>query len=342
MKKLSFLLMLALLCCLLLAPLAGTADGYFTLNVDALDMTRLNQDDYVAQYLSAQTQGISVRKFLSNSSELAAPVRLSLMQMDTQTLVFDKNYGYQSGTFDSGVIYLPFMGNHTVPYLVTLYVGDTVYAIPFMLLQARLTNNGACTYGPHLYDLDPALGQDWLMGTMIDLNALRTQGYMAVDLCASNTYLIGQANLYLQGDQVCVQLATDPNANVEIHSLSIYLVTDCSCLYSTHSGSIPSPAYHPGDWIDIGSADSALLYIPMQVSYDPSGLPTFGYDLSYGFIQNQLSLWNQNRFAQPIPTPDAPAPDPNAGWFGDIYGTEFPPLAQENFEPAFEDDFPQE
>ena len=82
------------------------AEDCFTINVDTLDMDSLNSDEYVALNLSAQTQGIRVQKYISDSSELAVPVRLTLTQMDSGTLLFDKDYGYQSGTFDSGVIYL--------------------------------------------------------------------------------------------------------------------------------------------------------------------------------------------------------------------------------------------
>lgn len=287
MKKHFFLLYL-LVCLLLCQPMAQADDGCFLMNVDALDMTRLNQNDYVQQYLAAQAQGLRVTKLIPGGD--AQPVRLSLVEMNGQTLVFDKDYGYQSGPFDSGAIYLPYLGNGTVPYLVTLYVGDMVYAMPFMQLQARLYSNGACTYGAHLYDYSPALGQDWLMGTMLDLNALRAQGYMAVDVCASNCYLIGQADIYYHDGRISVTLSLSPSANVELHSLSIHVNTDCASLGSASDG----PAYSQGEWIPVGEASSALLYMPMSLSYDPSGLSTYGYDLSHGYLRQQLELWQQN------------------------------------------------
>lgn len=109
------------LCALLVwTSVPSLAEDCFTIDVDALDMNSLNSDEYVAQYLSASAQGVRVRKYISDSSELAAPVRLTLMQMDSQTLLFDKDYGLQSGTFDSGVIYLPYVADRTIPYLVTL------------------------------------------------------------------------------------------------------------------------------------------------------------------------------------------------------------------------------
>lgn len=65
---------------------AANAEACFTLNVDILNMDMLNNNDYVAQHLSAQAQGIRVQKVISGSSELAQAVRLTLTQMDTQTL----------------------------------------------------------------------------------------------------------------------------------------------------------------------------------------------------------------------------------------------------------------
>lgn len=287
MKRRFFLLYL-LMCLMLWLPMAQAGDNCFLMDVDALDMTRLNQNDYVYQYLAAQAQGLRVTKMIPGGE--AQPVRLSLVEMINQTLLFDKDYGHQSSCFDSGSIYLPYLGGGTTPYLVTLYVGDMVYAIPFMQLQARLSNNGACTYGAHLYDYAPFLGQDWLMGTMLDLNALRGQGYMAVDLCASNCYLIGQADIYYHDGRISVTLSLNPAANAELHSLSIYVNTQCAGLSSALDGT----AYGQGEWIPVGDAASALLYMPMTVSYDPSALSTYGYDLSHGYLLNQLELWRQN------------------------------------------------
>ena len=179
---------LALLSCLLAscAVPGAQAEDFFTLNVDMLDMDSLNQNDSVAANLSAACQGIRVLKTISTSSELAEPVRLSLTRMDTQTLLFDKDYGYQSRNFDSDVIYLPYGGGSTVPYLVTLYVGDTVYAMPFMQLQPRLQFNSACTYGVRLRDL--GLGGDWLMGTMLNLTELRSVGMKDASPCGWSSW----------------------------------------------------------------------------------------------------------------------------------------------------------
>ncbi|MDD3336708.1 MAG: hypothetical protein PHI98_14555 [Eubacteriales bacterium] len=317
---------LTVLCCFLLVlGLASAAQGedYFTLDVDALDMNQLNSNDYVAQHLSAQAQGICVIKQISDSSELAQTVRLTLTQMDTKTVVIDRDFGYQSCTFNSGVIYLPYVDNRTIPYLVTLYVGDTVYAMPFMQLQPRLEYNGACTYGVRLRDLDDGLSQDWLMGTMLDLNEMRMMGVNWLNICASNAYVIGQATVSMEGDNLSVQLNLDPSANVEVQGLSLYVITDCSQING-------DPAYMGlssvgvGEWINVAGAASALLYMPMQVSYNPAGLPTFQYDLNGSELQNQLNLWYENRSGDRLTTwPEETAvwpednswvSDQNIGW----------------------------
>lgn len=269
----------------LLAPAA--AEDVFAIDVDALDPSRLNSDDYVAQKLSASTQGVRVRKHISDSSELAAPVRLTLTQMDSGTITFDRDYGFQSNTFDSGVIYLPYAGDRTVPYLITLYAGDYVYALPFMHLQPRLEQNGASTCGVRLRDLDPALGGDWLMGTMVDLTRLRQQGSRTVDVIASNNYIVGQATLQMNGSSLRVDLSFSHSANVDVNRISLYVITDCAA----YAAGQRFPACNVGQWVDVGNAGTALIYLPMQLSYNPSGLPTFSYQLNDSELQRQLQLW---------------------------------------------------
>lgn len=272
----------ALALCLMLGLSSALAEDSFTIDVDTLDLDRLNSDDYVAVALSASAQGVRVRKYISQSSEVAAAVRLTLTQMDTRTLLFDKNYGYQSGTFDSGVIYLPYVSGSTIPYLVTLYVGDYVYALPFMHQQRRMESNGACTAGVRLRDLDPAQGGDWLMGTMVDLDDLRQSGSRTVDVCASNSYVVGSATIRLSGSDLSVQLNFTPAAEVELEDADLYVVTDGHVLADVRAQSVNSS-------VDVSGAESALVYLDMQVSYDPAGLPAFRYDADA--VRSQQRLW---------------------------------------------------
>ena len=273
----------ALALCLWLALSGALAEDCFTLDVDALKLDLLSSDDYIASALSSAAQGIRIRKQISSSSEVAESIRLTLTQMDTRTLVFDKNYGYQSGTFDSGVLYLPYAGEGTTPYLVTLYAGDYVYALPFMHQQRRMHQNGACTTGVRLCDLDPAQSSDWVMGTMLDLDDLRNQGSLTVDICASNSYVIGSATIALTGSELSVELHFSSAADVELEDADLYVITDGNVLSSTRARSLNSA-------VDVSGADKALVYVDMQLSYDPAGLPAFHYDSDTA--RSQQRLWN--------------------------------------------------
>ena len=307
-KRFFAFVLAALLLCGLMIPAA--AEDVFTIDVDALDMNRLNSDDYVARALSASTQGVRVRKHISDSTELAAPVRLTLTQMDSGVLTFDRDYGFQSNTFDSGVIYLPYVGDRTIPYLVTLYVGDYVYALPFMHLQPRLEHNGASTCGVRLRDLDPALGGDWLMGTMVDLSRLRQEGRRTVDVIASNSYVVGQATLQMSGSSLRVDLSFNASASVDVNQLSLYVITDCAA----YAAGQRFPACNVGQWIDVGNAETALIYLPMQLSYNPSGLPTFSYHLNDAELQRQLQLWQDaTSNSGSAPSADFPQQE-SSGW----------------------------
>ena len=303
-KRLSIIA--ALFLCLMLCFSSALGEDCFTINVDTLDLDRLNSDDYVAVALSASAQGVRIRKHISQSSEVAVSVRLTLTQMNTGTLVFDKNYGYQSGTFDSGVIYLPYANGGTVPYLVTLYAGDYVYALPFMHLQRRMESNGACTAGVRLRDLDPAQSSDWLMGTMVDLSQLRRTGSATVDICASNRSVIGTAVLRLNGSELGVDLHFHASAAVELESASLYVITDGHTLSDTKAHSLHSA-------VDVSGAEYALVYLPMEVSYDPAGLPAFSYDEASARAQQKR--WKDLHSAsQPAGDFPPPAAESDSGW----------------------------
>ena len=313
---------LCLLLAALLLPLAAFAEDCFVIDVDSLDLNSLNSNDYVASHLSAQTEGIRVRKFISNSNELAAQVRLTVTQAETSTVVFDKNYGYVSGTFDSGDIYLPYVDNNVIPYLITLNIEDWTYAMPFMHLQPRLSDNRACTFGVRLQDYNPSITNSWVMGTMLDLDALRSQGTLTLPICASNLYLIGQATLDMSGDQLTVFVDFDPSANVEVLTSAVYLFGDVNAVTTDNVSALAQPAHAVGEPIDAAGLSTALLYVPITLNYDPSGLTGFSYDLGSADLSQQLALWQQNALGlsqkavvespteQPLPTPfetDTPA-----------------------------------
>ncbi len=281
---------------LLFSALPALAEECFVMDFDALDMARLHDADYLAQCLTSPARGLRVRKYISDSDELAARVRLTVTQADDGSLISDKDYGYQSGVFDSDTVYLPYVDNRTIPYIVTLYIEDWVYAAPFLCSQPRLNNNGGCLWGVRMRDYDASLTSDWQMGAMLDLDAMRAQGGVrSLPICASNLYVVGQATIWLDGDALTVSLAFDEGARVELHSAAVYCVRDVSALTTADPRSMPGPAYAPGDRADVSGARTVLLYVPMTLSYDPQGLPELSYDLGDPELQRELDLWRQAR-----------------------------------------------
>lgn len=304
----TFLLLIA---CVLFLPLAAFAEDCFTIDVDALDTGRLNDNAYVAENLTAQAQGVRVRKYISDSNELAARVRLTIQQAETSAVVFDKYYGYVSGTFDSGTLYLPFVDNNVIPYLITLNIENWTYALPFMQYRPRLTGNSACTVGLRLGEQNPALADAWIMGTMLDLDVLRAQGTASVSLCASNQYLIGQATITVQGDRLRVNLSFEDAAAVDVQSCAVYLFARVSSLTSLNPAQITQPACVPGQEIDIAGLRTALLYLPCTLSYNPSGLRDFVYDPYADDLPNQRTLWANNLQGTPVAQPaETPTDEP--------------------------------
>lgn len=311
---------LCLLLCLLLlgVPLSASAEECFAIDIDALDMTRVKDADYVSEHLSAPAQALRIYKYISESDEQAAPVNLTLTQADDGTIVYDRNYGYIGSEFDSGVIYLPYVDSRTIPYIVTLTVGDWVYALPFFCQQPRMTDNGACLCGVRMRDFNASLTSDWMMGMMLDLDAMRADGSARYAyICASNACIIGEAQLRLLNDELTVSAQFYNSAAVDLQSSAVYCVTDVSTLTSADPGRVNAAAYAFGQAIPVAGASSCLIYAPMTVAYSPNGLNDFVYDLGSSDLQAQLALWQTNLTATTFAVPPEEAATYTDDWYDD-------------------------
>ena len=65
---------------------------------------------------------------------------------------------------------------------------------------------------------------------MLNLTELRSVGMKEIPLCASNAFYIGSATVMMQGDYLSVQLNFYPEANVEVHGASVYVITQGASL----------------------------------------------------------------------------------------------------------------
>ncbi len=289
-----FRVLLYILLCATLFPVAAIAETCFVIDVDTLDMQSLSDNAYVHNHLSGQTQGVRVRKYISDSNELAARVRLTIMQAETSSIVYDKNYGFVGGTFDSGDIYLPYVDNNTIPYLITLTIEDWTFSIPFMQLRPMLSQNTACTYGLRLRDANPMLTDGWVMGTMLDIEKLRQTGGTMLPVCASNQYIVGYATVWVGNEQLTVSLTFLPEANATLDRCAVYLIDEVSALTTLDANGMTQRTYGLDQSIPITGIRSALLYVPMILSYDPSTLQEYTYNPNNSDVSAQWQLWQDN------------------------------------------------
>lgn len=278
---------------------AALAEDAFVIQVDKLDMNRLNDSEYIRENLSAATQYIRVDCALEGSAQ----VRLQVIRQDTGSVVMDKNYGEVSGTFHSGDIYLKFSGSSTIPYTITLTAGDKTYVFPFNRRLVTLKNNTACTFGVRIKSLDKGLTDAWTMATPLDLEEIAALpgGVKRIDLCASNMYVIGTVSVRVRDGalRVSMQLAEDETAeesSFEITEQHLFLITSPSDWNSVDPRRLVEQEYEIG--VDILLEESlpdtkyVVMYLPMKLSYDPNGLHRFGYNPQEDpELIRQLEIW---------------------------------------------------
>ncbi len=222
--------------------------------------------------LSSHMQGVRIQKTV----EPPAEIRLIITQTDSGTVILDKAYSEQSSAFDSGEIYLPYTGRAATAYTVSLQTGGEALSFSYTQLQARLTDNSAYTLGPRL-------SGDWPMATVLDL----TRTGATVPICASNQYIIGQAVFTLSGGTLEVSLSFAASANVTLENQAVYVTLNPASL---DDNPLRQAKHSVGEAIDISGGQTALVCVPLTVSYDPVGLSDFVYNANDREILSQMAL----------------------------------------------------
>ena len=247
--------------------------GWLWIASAAADCLPIDADTLVSgATLSSRMQGIRMQATV----EPPANVRLTIQQTNTASLIFDKTYGEYSGLFDSGELYFPYTGLPATAYTVTLTIGETALTFSFTQLQARLTGNSAYTLGPRL-------GGDWPMATVVDLTGSGT----TVPICASNQYYIGQATFAVSDGTLTVSTSFTSSANVTVESQSVYLYGNPT---SMSDNPLRQPRHAVGEAIDVTGLQTALVCVPITLSYDPFGLSDFVFSTNDSAVQRQLGL----------------------------------------------------
>ena len=283
-----------LLTALLVIP-AALAQDAFVIQVDKLDMSRLGDNEYVQEHLSAATQYIRVSCALDGAKQ----VRLQVVRADTGGVVLDKNYGQVSGTFRSGDIYLKYSGSTTISYTITLTAGDKTYTFPFNRKLMMLNKNTACTFGVRIKNLDRSLTDAWTMATPLDLAEIAALpgGGKRIDLCASNMYIIGTVTVRVRDGVLRVSMQLEEDNNFEVEDQHLFLITSPAGWNSVDPKRLEQQEYEIGTDIlleeNFKDTQYVVLYMPVKLSYDPNGLHRFSYNLKEDpELLRQLEIWD--------------------------------------------------
>lgn len=269
----------------------------FEINADQLDMDRVLEGDYIEENLAAKAQYISISYLVEGEQQ----VTISVSLQETGEAVYQKNYGSISGNFTSDDIYLKYTDSQTVPYTITLKVGAEETTFPFLRQLMMLQRNNACTYGVRMQDVQPNLTKRLQMGTALDLEAIRSLpgSRVEIPLCASSKYVIGTVTVRVRDDNLRISMAFVDGLDITMHRQAMYLFTHPGRLTSLGERDLDHlHQYQVGTDVsilkDLKGADKVILYLPMEVTYDPNGLAQFTYDLAgEENLQNQLIIWQE-------------------------------------------------
>ena len=227
-------------------------------------------------------------------------MRLNVARADTSSVVVDKDYGMVHGNFRSDDIYLKYSGSGTVPYTITLTVGEETISFPFYRRLMLLKNNTACTFGVRIKTLDSSLTDAWTMATPLDLTEIAALpgGTKRIDLCASNMYVIGTVSVRVREGALRVSMQLTEGTGYEISDQHLYLITSPSQWDSVDPKQTSLAEYETG--VDIPLADNlpdaryVVLYLPVKLTYDPNGLERFSYDPEKNpELVRELEIWNE-------------------------------------------------
>jgi len=235
-----------------------------------LVFTTASADDVLKIRIDSVAYVETEKSYLCLQCELAEEndVMLSVTDADGR-LVYQRNYGPCIGLFTSENIYLR-MEDSASDYSIHLSSGATAYDLIVRKKVQRLKDNTACSVGLPLSQLNGR--SSWQSVTLLDWNTL-SSGPVTTPLHASGNVTLGNVTFSLSGNQLCVNASTDPLADCEITSSSVYVASTRSEVESL--GTQNFHGIHTGLGSGIAWPDSSVIAVLVQltVSYNPGNLP---------------------------------------------------------------------
>lgn len=199
------------------------------------------------------------------------------------SIIYQRSYADQSGSFRSEDIYLPYNGGDTL-YSVSVSEGADVHAFTVTRVMPRLRDNAACSVG---YPLSSLTGSgSWKTVTLLDIQALEGSA-MSVPLHASDAYTLGTVTFSVSDGMLTVSAAVDGGIDGSIDKAKVYVATSALEAQSLGTRDFSGAKGNLNSPISLGGSPYVAVYVNLTVSFDASGVPGSPETL----LDGQEELW---------------------------------------------------
>ncbi len=209
-------------------------------------------------------------------------VTLTVTQGDG-SVIYQRSYADQSGSFRSEDIYLPYNGGDTL-YSVSVAEDGASHDFTVTRVMPRLRDNAACSVGYPLSSLSGA--SSWKTATLLDAEALEGTS-MTVPLHASGAYTLGAVTFSVSGGMLTVSAAVDSSIDGSIDKARVYVATTALEAQTLGTRDFSGVKGSLNSAISLAGSPYAAVYVNLTVSFDAAGVP----GSPETFLEGQDELW---------------------------------------------------
>lgn len=241
------ILTLFLMCCLLL-PAAAVAE-----------------DVCVVQDAAAASRVTTDRSYLRVRYDLPGEAEVTLSVHDQWgSLIYQRYYGFCSGTFESRDVHLPLEGEGC-DYTVTLQAGDAVHTFTVTREMPMLTDTSVFAGGLSLRELNGGSSRKYAV--VLDLCALNEASAAAPMLAEGKQ--IGE--VYFSVLDGTLRVSASLFVEGVIDKANVYIAADAITASTLGSNRFTGIKTRLNREINLGDAPYAAVMVQLTVTYDPEG-----------------------------------------------------------------------
>ncbi len=228
------------------------------------------EDVMTVEDASASAAYTSDREYLRVLCPLTAEGAVTLTVTEGGgSIIYQRSYADQSGTFRSEDIYLPYNGGDTL-YSVSVAEAGGSYDFTVTRVMPRLRDNAACSVG---YPLSSLSGSgSWKTATLLDVGALEGSS-MTVPLHASGAYTLGTVTFSVSGGALTVSAAVDGGIDGSIDKAKVYVATTALEAQTLGTRDFSGAKGSLNSAISLDGSPYAAVYVNLTVSFDAGGVP---------------------------------------------------------------------